>query len=637
MPKTVTDTLLKMEKDDQIAYLLCLNASLEMKNEVLSKDNISLAKFNASLSSDLVNSALDHQQRLTDLESDHRQVLASMEFEHQQNYQLLQSKHDNKYKLLEDKHDKKYKLLEDKFNSLVEQIKIMNARFFGAKSEKISPYQISLFNDMESSVPVQEKEPQIHDVLPRKRKKKSSVDYSKFETVVIEHVLEEKDRICFACGEKLTEMGVETKHVIRLVPAHLVVEEHRRHVYGCKSCSKANAQDAATPVNIIKSPLPKFLFSKSFASPSLLAHIIYQKYCLALPLYRIANDLKSQTGLTLTRQTMAGWVIGAHERWLAMIYALMKAELLKRDIIHCDETRTQVLKEPERAPSKNSYMWLFAGAKCDLPIYIFEYHMTRSRSVVTGFLDGWAGTIITDGYAAYDNLGSNICRVSCLVHIRRKFSDVIKGLDKDKLAAMPGVISTEALRQIEEIFHVDNGFEGMSADQKKQARLEKLKPKMDMFVAWCKVKRAEVTPSMALANALNYAIGQWSNLENMLLDGRLPIENNLAENAIRPFAIGRKNWLFSDTQKGAYASAAMYSILTTAKANGLKPREYLEWLFAEMPSTENLKDRSVLSRFLPWSDMVPETCRMNSSDDSCKADPLNEAICDVDPSVLDED
>lgn len=590
MNKAVDKTLSELDKDELLAHILKQNEFLEQQIESISREYDAVVRDNEILTKDLAR---------TQKESLHWQ---------------------------------------DEWGKLVEQIKIMNARYFGAKSEKVMPAQISLFNDMEAACDHELEEPKANKVLPKKkRKKKSTLDYSKFETVVITHEIAEEERSCVACGATMEEMGIEVKRIIRLVPAHLTVEEHRRQVYVCSPCSKKNTQDAITPVQILKAPMPTFPIDGSVASPSLLAHILYNKYALAQPVYRIANDLKLSTGLTLTRQTLGNWVIRSYERWLAMLYSLMKREILKRNVLHIDESGIQVLKEPGRSAAQRSYMWLFTGAACDKPLYLFEYNETRSRKVITDFLGDWSGTIVADGYSAYDNLGENIVRSSCLVHIRRKFTDIVKGVGKDTIDDLPGAISGQALEKIGEIFHIDSEFDDMDADTRKAARLKKLKPQMDAFYSWCLKKRDEALPKMALHGALNYAIGQWPKLMNVLADGRVPLDNNRAEQALRPFCVGRKNWLFSDTPRGADASAAIYSIVTTAKGNGLKPREYLTWLFEEMPNTNNLDDEAVLARFLPWSDTVPDNCRIESAEDETTAEPLDEPIYDIDPTILNKD
>lgn len=590
MVKQSLDTLEGLSKDEQIAYLTDLNSSLELKIDVLARDNEVLAKDYALLEKD--NIAIKK-------ESDY------------------------------------YK---GELMKLIEQIKIANARYWGAKSEKIKPYQISLFNDMEAAADDFVGEPDINEVVPKKRrKKKTTIDYSAFEATVIDYELAEDERKCANCGTTTEEMGIEVKHTIRLIPARLVHEEHRRHVYVCKPCSTANAKDGETPIEIMKAEMPRMPLEKSCATPSLLAYILHQKYSLAQPVYRVAEDMQRSYGLTLSRQTLGSWVIRTHERWLALIYALMKRELLKNDILHIDETGIQVLKEPDRKPADKSYMWLFATGKHTKPIYIFEYHPSRARTVVTDFLEGWSGTIIADGYTVYDDLGKNITRVSCMVHIRRKFTDIIKGLDRATLENMPGIVTTQALKMIDEIIAIDNSFDDMDAHRRKMERLKKLKPKMDAFYEWSLIKCGEAMNSLALAKALSYAIGQWPNMNNVFSDGRVPLDNNRAEQSIRPFAVGRKNWLFSDTQLGAEASASIYSIVTTAKGNGLKPREYLEWVLEQMPNTENIKDEAILSRFLPWSDEIPESCRMTGVEATTAVDVVDEPIIDIDPLTLRED
>jgi len=589
MHKKSLDIPKSLSKDEQIAYLLDLTSTLELKIDILAKDNDALAKDNALLAKDCT-----HAKKQADF----------------------------------------YK---GELDKLIEQIKIANARLWGAKTERIKPHQLSLFNDMEAASSAKEPEAALDTILPKKRrKKKTAIDYSKFDTEIIDYELTDAERTCTTCTTSMSEMGIETKRTLKLIPARLVCIEHRRHVYVCKTCSDANAKDGITPVPIIKASMPKMPFEKSCASPSLLAHILHQKYSLAMPVYRISEDMRRSAGLTLTRQTLANWVIRAHERWLGMLYALMKERLLLRDILFIDETGVQVLKEPDRLPTSKSYMWLFASAEGGCPIYIFDYHPSRARAVVADFLEGWKGTIMADGYSVYDDLGPRICRLSCIVHIRRYFTDIIKGIEKAKLEELPGVVSTQALKKLDEIISIDNSFDNLKPEERKDGRLKKLKPKMDAFFEWCQEKRDEALPSMALAKALNYAVTQWPRLSNVFLDGRLPLDNNFAERSIRPFAVGRRNWLFSDTPRGAHASAAIYSITTTAKGNGLKPREYLEWLFEEMPNAANLDDEAVLERFLPWSSEIPQSCRVGSAGESTPSDPLDEPIIDIDPLAFDD-
>lgn len=508
--------------------------------------------------------------------------------------------------------------LQSEYDRLVELIKVANARTFGAKSEKISPNQISLFNDMEAAYNDTVKEPSVEDMVsPKKsRKQRKPIDWSRYENETFEHELPENQRICPQCGTIMQDMGNDTKRVIKLIPARIIVEVHRVHKYVCPICSKKNAEDGGqTPVQIVRAQGPVLPLPKSVASPSLLAYIVKQKYELALPINRIAKDLKTQQNLHLSKNTLANWVIKSYERWLAMLYELMKEKLLNHDIIHCDETRIQVLKEPDRKPTTKSFMWLFATAAHDTPIRIYTYDMHRGADVARNMLKGWSGTIVTDGYRAYNNLSPDIKRVVCLVHIRRGFIEVVQAAGGREPSKKAKAYALEAWKRIDELFAIDKTLKDLTPEERAIKRQELLKPKMDEFLEWAKQARAlYAAPRMKLANALKFAIDQWPNVENVLYDGRLPLENNLAERAIRPFTVGRKNWLFSDTQRGARASAGIYSIVVTAGANGLKAYNYLEWLFTEMPATKNLQDKDVLSRFLPWSSEVPDSCKMSEEE-----------------------
>lgn len=602
--KNTPNTAFEIEQlTAQLMTLTAENAMLEQQNQALSRDNEALSTSYNELN-----------QNLSDIMRDTEQLKA--EFATEKN------------------------LLKAEINKLAEMIRILNARHFGAKSEKIHPFQISLFNDMEAAFDVNAIEQSIEEVVdkPKARKKKQSIDWSKYETEIIEHRLAPTELVCPACGDELKEMGMQVKRVIKIISSRVVVEEHRQYTYVCPSCSRENQADGGvTPVQIMRAPMPEVTpIEGSCASASLVAQIMYDKYCLGLPIYRIAQDLKSSTSLTITRQTMALWVIKAYNRWLSLIYSLMRERLLSRDIIHCDETRTQVLKEPKRKPTSQSYAWLFCSASCDVPIYVFQYDETRAREVVATFLDGWSGYIITDGYQAYDKLGDDVLRVACLVHIRRKFTDILKSIKDEAQRKRPDLVSVRALRLIEELFHIDNTFNDMTAQERYAARLEHLKPKMDAFYQWCLVERDKAVPTMALRGALNYTIEQWPSLENALLDGRLPLENNRAERGIKPYVIGRKNWLFSDTPNGATASCGIYSIVATARENGLEPRRYLTWLFEQMPNTADIEDVKVLESFMPWSADVPASCKLTQAEAETP-DPMAEPILDVDPQLIDEE
>lgn len=567
-----------MQGTRDIAALEATIASLESQIESLSRDNDALAAENRRLAEDAARADSEWAARM-------ESALAEQAAEKDRAYAQLKSEHDK----------------------LVELVKMANAREFGAKSERVLPHQISLFNDVEACAPSPEPEPAPKPGKRRKPRKK--VDWASFETVVVEHELPEGERVCPACEHAMEPMGYEVRREFVYVPAHVEVREHRVAKYVCRECSRANASSGGeAPASIVQAPGPALPLPGTWASPELLAHVMKQKYQLALPIYRIAGDLSSQQGLPVSRQTLSGWVIDAYGRWLSMLYSLIKGEVLSNDIVQCDETSVQVLKEPKRKPQSKSYMWLFASAACDRPAYVFEYHPTRGRSVVQSFLEGWSGTIVTDGYVAYEGLGPDVRRVSCIVHIRRGFYKIVNDVGVDAAEAA-GSVALEALRRIERIVEVDNSLDGLDAGERKARRDAEMRPLMEEFYEWAVAARdGYAAKKMKLYEALSYAVDQWPALMHALDDGRLPIDNNRCEQAIRPFAVGRRNWLFSDTQAGAHASAGIYSIVTTARANGLKAFEYLSWVLSEMPRAEAAGNLDA-ARFLPWSPDVPESCR----------------------------
>lgn len=523
--------------------------------------------------------------------------------------------------------------------SLIEQVKLANQHRFGSSSEKVIPEQLSLFNGCEAACDPDAPEPTVEDVLPRKPHKrggKTRIDYSKFDTVIIDHEIAASERACPECGCEMGEMNVEVTRRIRIIPAHVVVEEHRRHIYRCRECCDANASGDETKAVIVRAPQPEPPIPGSFATPSLIAWLMNGKYVNSLPLYRMEAELEA-LGISISRQNMANWMTNVHARWLSSIHERMKAELLTHQRIHADETTVQVLKEPEREAKKKSRMWLFCAARADTPVYIFEYHETRRKGVAQEFLAGWSGTLTTDGYKPYFNLGNpGITNVACLVHVRRYFAQIVKVAGGDVKAAGAASVALAARQKIDKIFTVDAKFDDMAPDERRKAREKELAPLLDEFLPWACAELTKASPRMALHRALSYAVEFWPYVKNVLNDGNLELSNNVAEQAQRIFVIGRKNWLFSDTPRGAHASAAIYSIMTTARANGLSPRLYVEWLLREMPNAGELTDK-VIDSFLPWSPNVPEECRFPKNVREESREVSDDPIIDIDPYVFDDE
>lgn len=580
----LTDTM-QTTADEQIAHLLAQIESLSRDNEKLARDNADMATEMSRITSTL------------------EAELAAVRAER---------------------------------DRLIEKIILANQRFYGCKSEKVMPDQLSLFNEMEAAAD-DSAEPAFEEAVtekkPRRRGGKRKVDYSSLEQVIVRHEIPEDERACPQCGSALSEFNVEVTYTVRMVPAHLVAERHERAVYRCAECCVSNAAGSNTPSVIKRAKMPALPIKGSFATPSLISYVINGKYVNALPLYRMEYDFKC-LGADISRQNMANWVMRTYELWLSRIHTRMKEKLLEGDIIHADETVIQVLKEPNRTAKQQSRMWLFCAPACDNPLCVYEYHPTRSGEVAARFLKGWSGTLMTDGYQPYFKLGANIRNTACLVHVRRKFAEIVKVAGGDIKAEEAGSVALEARCKIDKMFAIDSNFDSMSAEDRRHERDIHLRPLMEEFYIWVQARKLEAVPGMALDAALTYALTYWPYVMNVLDDGRLELSNNLAERAIKPFVIGRRNFLFSDTPRGAEASAGIYSVVTTAKMNGLNPRKYIEWLLAIMPNAEDASDADFLDSLMPWSSSVPNDIHLKPEVAAEAAQMADEPIVDIDPSTL---
>jgi len=480
-----------------------------------------------------------------------------------------------------------------------EQLRLSKHRQFGSSSEKNENYeQLALFNEVEATADSKESEPVLEEITytRRKRQGKREDDLSGLpidETV--EHTLPEGEQVCPECGGQLHQMGHDTRRELKVIPAQVKVVEHKRSVYSCRNCEKNNDH-----VPIVKAPMPEPVIKGSLASSSAVAHVMTQKYVMYVPLYRQEQDWSRQ-GISLSRQTMANWVIRCAEDWLGPLYERMRVQLLAHQVLHADETVLQVLHEPGKSANTNSYMWLYrTSGDTKRHIVLFEYQPTRSSAHPKRFLAGFEGYLHTDGYAAYHVL-TDITVVGCWVHMRRKFEEALKTLSPTDRPNSP---PQEAILRIGQLFHLEALWKDFAPEDRHARRLAESKPLAEAFFTW--LETLHTLPKMAMGKAIRYALDQRPWLMNVYLDGRTEMSNNRAENAVRPFAVGRKNWLFCNSVKGAKASSIVYSIIETAKANGLKPFEYLEFLLQAMPNATT----GSLDRLLPWGEAVPAQCHM---------------------------
>jgi transposase len=480
-----------------------------------------------------------------------------------------------------------------------EQFRLSKSRQFGASSEQgLLSEQLGIFNEVESTADPNMPEPELEEIIYTRRKRvgKRKDDLSALPVEVVEHTLPEEERVCPECGGELHAMGHDIRRELKIIPAQVKVVEHKRAVYSCRNCEKENDH-----VPIVKAPMPEPVIKGSLASPSAVAHIMTQKYVMCAPLYRQELDWKWQ-GVALSRQTMANWVIRCAHDWLLPLYVLLRTILLTCSILHADETVVQVLNEPGKTPQSNSYMWLYrTSGDVERHIILYEYQPSRSHIHPKNFLRNFKGLLHADGYKGYHILPPEITVVGCWIHLRRKFADALKAMPVEMRSTS---IAQEAILKIGYLFHLEDQWQSLTSEKRYEQRLLESKPLAEEFFKW--LENLAVLPKSAIGRAVNYGLEQRQWLMNVYIDGRTELSNNRIENTVRPFAVGRKNWLFCDTVDGANASAMVYSIIETAKANGLKPFEYLEFLFETMPNAT----MNQLDSFLPWGEAVPDRCRM---------------------------
>ena len=465
--------------------------------------------------------------------------------------------------------------------TLTEQLNLALARRYAASSEKLSPDQISLFDEAEldgEAEPYSVVDVLIDDdeitVAAHKRKKRGRKPLpDHLPRVDVVHVLAEDERRCDHDGRLLTEIGEVISEQLDIIPAKIQVTRHIRKKYAC-DCGHC----------IKTAPLPAQPIPKSMASPGLLAHITVSKYQDALPLYRQETILQ-RIGVDIPRATMANWMIRVGQLVQPLIN-LMQDRLLSHDIIQMDETTVQVLKESGKKAQSKSYLWLQRGGPPEHPVVLYHYDPGRGAEVAKRLLAGFQGYLQTDGYNGYNAavVENDLIHVGCMAHARRRFHDAVKAQGKNKTRGQ----AHRGLTLIQKLYRVEKQARKRTPEERYAQRQLHAKPILEEIKTWLENVLPQVPPSSVTGKALSYLHNEWDKLIRYLDDGRLEIDNNAAENAIRPFVVGRKNWLFSDSVKGVTASANLYSLIETAKANGLEPYAYLRYLFTELPKAETV-------------------------------------------------
>ena len=497
----------------------------------------------------------------------------------------------------------------EKMQLLMEQVILGKQNRFGRSSEKMEDTSqicfqevdgtIVFFNEAEAVYDLNEREPdelELKSPKQPKRKGKKESDLSGLTVRRIDHYLSEEElEIEFGVnGWKQLPDAISKKY--HFVPARVEVEEHHIGVYASK-----------TDEHMVKADHPKALLHGSLVSPSLGAAIINGKYVNAVPLYRLEQEFQ-RYGLQITRQNMANWCIRLAEEYLSILYDYLHEELYFYHVIQADETPVLVNHDGRKSGSK-SWMLVYRSGHLyqDRQIVLYEYQQTRNASHPREFLKGYDGICVTDGYQVYHTLEKELEELTiagCWVHCRRRFDEALKLIPKPSQKESNAFL---LMKQIQAIYREEGKLNDLSSDERLKQRQAVIKPLVDAFFAY--LKTINVSKKDKFGDAVRYALNQEKYLRVFLTDGDVPIDNNASERAIRGFCIGKKNWQMIDTIHGAKSSAIIYSIVETAKANNLKPFDYVQYLLEEIPKHMNDKDCSFLEDLLPWSEKLPEGIR----------------------------
>lgn len=501
--------------------------------------------------------------------------------------------------------------LNDKMQLMMEQLVLSKKSRFGRSSEKMAgPGQIRFmevdgeivfFNEAEAVCDLDAPEPDsLEPQQPKKKKQagKREADLAGLPVRRIDHYLSEKE-LAAEFGEKgWKQLPDAISRCYRFVPAKVEVEEHHVGVYSSK-----------TDDRMVKAPHPKKLLPGSLVSPSLAAAVLNGKYVNAVPLYRLEKEFE-RYGLAITRQNMANWVIRLGESCFGPLYDYLHTLLYRYPVIQADETPVLVNKDGRPAGSK-SWMWVYRSGCLyqKEQVILYEYQKTRNASHPRKFLKDYNGICVTDGYQVYHTLEKekeDLKIAGCWVHCRRKFEEALEVIPKE--LRKQSVLDL-LMNQIRAIYREEGKLSGFSADERVEKRQLVVKPLVDAFFAYVKQNSGRVAKSGKAREAFTYALNQEPYLRVFLENGDVPMDNNASERAIRGFCIGKKNWEMIDTVHGASASAIIYSISETAKANGLKPYEYFEYLLTEIPKHQDESSTDFLADLLPWSEKLPEYIR----------------------------
>lgn len=499
-------------------------------------------------------------------------------------------------------------------DSLQEKVDLLTQARFGRKTEKLSEItadqiamdlsgMLDIFNEIEAltenSTPL---EPEMETITYKRKKQKGKRDEDiRGVEVIVEPAIELSEaelKELFPYGYK--RLDDEVYRDLEYIPAVFKVHEHHIAVYAGKR-----------DTGIVKANRPERLLKNSLLTPSLAAGVMDLKYVQHLPLNRISEDFKRKD-VNLSRQVMAGWMITITDRFLRPVYRELHRKLLTAKLVHCDETPFTLIHNG-KSPNSRSYMWVYhtgPGYGCP-PVYVYQYQGGRNQDIPREFLKDFKGFLLTDGYQAYHAISNErpdeLKVAGCWAHARRPFADIVKSAGK---TASQGTVAAEAVKRIAAIYHVDNMMKDASAEERFKHRQQSVKPLVDSYFAWAKsVQDKPNDASAAMIKGINYSLNQERYLRMFLEDGMIPLDNNAAERSVKNFCVGKHSWHVIDSKNGAEASAILYSIAETAKADGLKTYEYFKFLLEQILLHQDDAPADYIDDLVPWSDKLPDSCR----------------------------
>lgn len=468
---------------------------------------------------------------------------------------------------------------------LEEELRLLRHRIFGRRSERYSleeQKQSSLFDEsdgQQTTTPPEEPQAAIPVAAHTRAKPGRRPLPSDLPREEVVHDIPEDQKRC-SCGEPLVRIGEEVSEKLDIIPAQLKVIRHIRPKYACKRCEGHGEEH---PVK--SAPMPPQLIERGIATPGLLAFILTSKFCDAVPFYRQERQFE-RIGIELPRGDFCNWAVAVGRKCDPLMQIFLD-EIRAGPVVQMDETRLQVMKEHGRADTAQSYMWVLRGGPPHKPVILYRYHPTRSAAVPLEYLRGFQGFLHTDGYDGYEEAGDlpGVIHVGCWTHARRKFDEAAK-------ASKNGGSAHEAVGRIAKLYAAERELRALQLPPEEfmARRKARVLPILESFKGWLDSKASQVLPSALLGKAVSYTLNEWPKLVRYLDSPFLTPDTNYIENAIRPFVIGRKNWLFSGSPVGAHASATLYSLIETAKANGIEPYRYLRYIFTKLPFARERED-----------------------------------------------